>query len=51
MTCVLVAVAKSIKCAAERIYRKVVIQVVELDQFRFVLGNYKTPLAEVRDSL
>jgi len=28
-----------------------VTEVIELDQFRFTLNEYKTPLAEVRDSL
>ena len=48
-----VEVAKSINSVVEELktIKKEVIFVVELDQFKYTLNTYITPLQEVRDSL
>lgn len=56
MTHVHVAAVRSIRIVVEEsnqikyITRDVIIM-VELDQYRFKLSNYKKPLEEIRDSL
>ncbi len=37
--------------AAEKNKKRKVKRMVELDQFKYILGTYEKPLVEVRDSL